>query len=107
MNSIRPEHESVARDFLLDADAIVWVFAVGQAAKATEREALAVAHGAGKRVLGVLNKIDRAGPDELKAVIRHVEKTLGDLVDAIVPFSATRRRRGAAGRARRPGTARR
>ena len=44
----------------VDADAIVWVFAVGQAAKATESEALALAHAAGKRVLGVLNKIDRA-----------------------------------------------
>ncbi len=49
LNSIRPEHERVARDFLRDADAIVWVFAAGQAAKATEREALALAHAAGKR----------------------------------------------------------
>ena len=36
------------------------MFAIGQAAKATEKEALAFAHGAGKRVLGVLNKVDRA-----------------------------------------------
>lgn len=89
LNAIRPEHERVAREFLRDADAIVWVFAAGQAAKATEREALAVARAAGKRVIGVVNKIDLAAPAELKAVIRHVEKTLGDLVDSIVPFSAT------------------
>ena len=52
LNSLRPEHESVARDFLVDADAIVWLFAVGQAAKATEKQALALAQAAGKRVLG-------------------------------------------------------
>ncbi|MES1208986.1 MAG: dynamin family protein, partial [Pseudomonadota bacterium] len=98
LNAIRPEHERVAREFLRDADAIVWVFAAGQAAKATEREALAVAHAAGKRVVGVVNKIDLAGPGELKAVLRHVEKTLGDLVDSVVPFSAT-----AAAEARRAG----
>ncbi len=100
LNAIRPEHERVAREFLRDADAIVWVFAAGQAAKATEREALAVARAAGKRVIGVVNKIDLAAPGELKAVIRHVEKTLGDLVDSIVPFSAT-----AAAEARKAGRA--
>jgi GTP-binding protein EngB required for normal cell division/tetratricopeptide (TPR) repeat protein len=90
LNSIRPEHERVARDFLRDADAIVWVFAAGQAAKATERDALALAHAAGKRVVGVLNKIDRADPGEVEALVRHVGGTLGDLVDPIVAFSATR-----------------
>ncbi len=100
LNAIRPEHERIARDFLRDADAIVWVFATGQAAKATEREALAVAHAAGKRVVGVINKIDLAGPGEVQAVIRHVERALGELVDSVVPFSAT-----AAAEARRAGRA--
>ena len=90
LNSIRPEHERVARDFLRDADAIVWVFAVGQAAKATEKEALGLAHAAGKRVVGVLNKIDRAEPAEVDAVVRHLTGTLGGLLDSVVPFSATR-----------------
>jgi GTP-binding protein EngB required for normal cell division/tetratricopeptide (TPR) repeat protein len=100
LNSIRPEHERVARDFLVEADAIVWVFAIGQAAKASEKEALAFARGAGKRVLGVLNKIDHADAGEIDAVTRHVAGSLGELVEAIVPFSATRalaaRRAGAA-----------
>jgi Flp pilus assembly protein TadD/GTP-binding protein EngB required for normal cell division len=98
LNAIRPEHERVARDFLRDADAIVWVFAAGQAAKATERDALAVARAAGKRVIGVVNKIDLAGAGEVDAVMRHIGKTLGDLVDSIIPFSAT-----AAAQARRAG----
>jgi tetratricopeptide (TPR) repeat protein len=99
LNSLRAEHESVARDFLVDADAIIWLFAVGQAAKATEQQALRLAQGAGKRVLGVLNKIDRASDEEVTAVSRHVAATLGDLVETIVPISARRalaRRQGAA-----------
>jgi hypothetical protein len=90
LNSILAEHERVTRDFLQEADAIVWVFAIGQAAKATERAALELAHGAGKRVLGVLNKVDRADAAEIDTVVDHVARSLGDLVETIVPFSATR-----------------
>jgi len=90
LNSILPEHERVTRDFLQEADAIVWVFAIGQAAKATERAALELAHGAGKRVLGVLNKVDRADESEIGAVADHVARSFGDLVETIIPFSATR-----------------
>jgi GTP-binding protein EngB required for normal cell division/predicted Zn-dependent protease len=90
LNSLRPEHERVARDFLRDADAIVWVLAVGQAAKATEKAALGLARAAGKRVVGVLNKVDRAEPAEVDAVVRHVTGALGGLLDSMVPFSATR-----------------
>jgi Flp pilus assembly protein TadD/GTP-binding protein EngB required for normal cell division len=105
LNSIRAEHERVARDFLRDADAIVWVFAAGQAAKATERDALALAHAAGKRVVGVLNKIDRADPGEVEALVRHVAGTLGDFVEPIVPFSATRARSAQTAGANDPGLA--
>ena len=59
----------MTRDFLQEADAIVWVFAIGQAAKATEKAALELAHDAGKRVLGVLNKVDRADAGEIDAVV--------------------------------------
>jgi tetratricopeptide (TPR) repeat protein/GTP-binding protein EngB required for normal cell division len=90
LNSIRPEHEKVARDFLVEADALVWVFAIGQAAKASEKEALGLAHDAGKHVLGVLNKVDGASDDDVRAVARHVQGGVGTLVDEIVPFSATR-----------------
>ena len=90
LNSIRAEHERVARDFLRDADAIVWVLAVGQAAKASEKEALGLARAGHKRVVGVLNKIDRADAGEVEAVLTHVRRTLGELLDSVVPLSATR-----------------
>ena len=87
-NSLRPEHERVARAFLVEADAIVWVFSLTQAGKASERSVLDRAHAAGKRVLGVLNKADRAGVDEVAALLGHVKATLGDRVEALVPLSA-------------------
>ena len=90
LNSIRPEHEKVARDFLVEADALVWVFAVGQAAKASEKQALDLARGAGKRVLGVLNKVDGASAEDVAAVVRHVRAAVGASVEDVVPFSATR-----------------
>jgi tetratricopeptide (TPR) repeat protein/GTPase SAR1 family protein len=87
LNSLRPEHEAIARGFLNDADAIVWLFAVGQAGKATERDALTLARAAQKRVLGVLNKADQASEDELAEIERHVTSSLGDLVEVVVPLS--------------------
>jgi len=88
LNSLRPEHEKVARDFLVEADALVWVFAAGQAAKASERAALNLAQAASKKVLGVVNKIDRAEPDEVEPILRHVRHELGGLLEQVVPLSA-------------------
>jgi hypothetical protein len=66
----------------------VWLFSAGQAAKASERDALALAHHAGKRVLGVLNKSDQVTADETAALLRHVAASLGDSVEALLPLSA-------------------
>ena len=87
-NSLRPEHERVVRAFLVEADAIVWVFSLTQAGKASERNVLDRAHAAGKRVLGVLNKADQASADDVAALLAHVKATLGDRVEALVPLSA-------------------
>jgi tetratricopeptide (TPR) repeat protein/GTPase SAR1 family protein len=59
LNSIQPEHEATAREFIAQADAVIWLFTVDQAGKATELEALQKIREAGKQILGVLNKIDR------------------------------------------------
>src|SRR5947207_12221438 len=57
LNSIHPEHEETARRFIAEADAVLWLFTVDQAAKATEGEALERIAHQGKKILGVLNKI--------------------------------------------------
>ncbi len=87
-NSLLPEHEKVAREFLEEADAVVWVFSAAQAAKASERGALALARAAGKRVLGVLNKADQVDASELPALQRHVLDSLGEQLEALTPLCA-------------------
>ncbi len=88
LNSILPEHEETAREFIAQADAILWLFSVGQAGKATEREALERVRAEQKKALGVVNKIDRTDEEGLREILRHLRDGFGDLVEALVPFSA-------------------
>ncbi|HEX4419637.1 MAG TPA: dynamin family protein [Kofleriaceae bacterium] len=88
LNSIQPEHEATARAFIARADAVVWVFTASQGGKASEKRALGSIRDEGKRVLGVLNKADQLSPDETTEVTSFITGELGDLVEAIVPFSA-------------------
>ncbi|HUS66064.1 MAG TPA: dynamin family protein [Kofleriaceae bacterium] len=90
LNSILPEHEAVAREFIARADAVVWLFSAQQAGKASERGALAQVAAAGVRVLGVVNKVDQLGAGEDAALVRHLGRELGGLVEAVVPVSARR-----------------
>lgn len=94
LNSILPEHEATARQFIAQADAVVWLFTALQAGKASEREALERIRGEGKRVLGVVNKIDQASEEERAQILAHLTRELGavdgGLVEALVPVSARR-----------------
>jgi small GTP-binding protein len=88
LNSIHPEHEATARRFIAEADAVVWLFTVDQAAKATEGAALDKIKAEGKKILGVLNKIDRCSPEELQQILQHVTRSVGDELETVVPFGA-------------------
>jgi tetratricopeptide (TPR) repeat protein len=90
LNSILPEHEEVARAFIARSDAIIWLFSAGQAGKASERDALRAFEREGKRVLGVLNKIDQLSQQEIEEATAHVAGKLGALVEVVVPLSARR-----------------
>lgn len=88
LNSIQPEHEATARAFIAKADAIVWVFTASQGGKASEKQALRSIRDEGKRVLGVLNKADQLTADDTAEVVAFIGGELGELVEAVVPFSA-------------------
>ncbi len=88
LNSILPEHETVARGFFARADAVVWLFTANQAGKKSEREALESIRGEEKRVLGVLNKTDQLSAAERTEVVAYVTSELGELVEVVVPLAA-------------------
>jgi tetratricopeptide (TPR) repeat protein/GTPase Era involved in 16S rRNA processing len=88
LNSILPEHEATARAFIARADAVVWVFTAGQGGKKSERAALEKIKAEGRRVLGVLNKRDQLSESDEREVITYITQSLGELVEAVVPFSA-------------------
>ncbi len=88
LNSIHPEHEATARRFIEEADAVIWLFSVDQAAKASEGEALGKIASHGRKILGVLNKIDRADEGERAQIIAHVQRSVGDRLETVVPVSA-------------------
>jgi tetratricopeptide (TPR) repeat protein len=88
LNSILPEHEEVARGFIKRADAVVWLFTANQAGKKSERGALETIRAEGVRILGVLNKIDQLSEQDAAEVTTYVRGELGELVEAVVPFSA-------------------
>lgn len=88
LNSIDPAHEAAATGFIAEADAVLWLFTVDQAGKATEGEALAKIKTAGKKILGVINKIDRTTKEELERIIAHLQEALGEHLEAVVPLAA-------------------
>ncbi len=90
LNSILPEHEQTARQFIAQADAVVWLFTALQAGKASERDALERIRAEGKRVLGVVNKIDQVDEADRATLLAHVERELGGVVEAFIPVSARR-----------------
>ena len=89
LNSIRPEHEATARDFIAQADAVIWLFSCRQPGTASERAALTAVRGAHKKALGVVNQIDRLEDEgQVAEVLAHLDGEFHDLVEALVPFSA-------------------
>ena len=74
LNALDEYHETVAREFIEEADAVVWLFSATQGGTATEAGILAELREGGRKVLGVLNKVDtldsEADRDELTAYLR-------------------------------------
>ncbi|MBI4510384.1 MAG: dynamin family protein [Deltaproteobacteria bacterium] len=88
LNSILSEHEEVARQFVVQADAVAWLLACGQAGKRSEREALEHIRAQGKRVLGVVSKIDQVSPSETGELCSYLKREMGDVFVDLIPVCA-------------------
>ena len=88
LNALDPYHEQVAREFLAEADAVVWIFSATQGAAASERAMLDEMRGDGRRVLGILNKVDILEDGEDRELMDYLKDKLGEVLVAVLPLSA-------------------
>src|SRR5690606_18831555 len=90
LNALDEYHEKVARAFIEEADAVVWIFSATQGGTATEAGILKELREGGRKVLGVLNKVDildsDAERDELSA---YLPEQLGEVLVEVLPLSAS------------------
>ena len=90
LNALDPYHERVAREFLDEADAVVWIFSATRSGSASEAAMLAELREGGRQVLGVLNKIDTLRGDEREELEAYLQEKLGEVLVEVVPLCATR-----------------
>lgn len=103
LNALDAYHEEVAREFIDEADAIVWVFSATRGGAASERTMLEEFERSGRKVVGVLNKVDTLDVGERAELMGYLQEQLGDVLAALVPLCATEAERwrieGASGNA--------
>jgi GTPase SAR1 family protein len=96
LNALDEYHEKVARAFIEEADAVVWIFSATQGGTATEAGILRELRDGGRKVLGILNKVDTldsvAERDELTAYLREQlggGGTAESVLVEVLPLSAS------------------
>jgi GTP-binding protein EngB required for normal cell division len=88
LNALDTFHERVAREFLDQADAVVWVFSATRGGAASEAGMLSSLREGGRQVLGILNKIDTLDESERAELTDYLREQLGKVLIDVVPFCA-------------------
>jgi GTPase SAR1 family protein len=89
LNALDDYHEKVAREFIEEADAVVWIFSATQGGTATEAGILRELRAGGRKVLGVLNKVDVLdSDDERRELADYLREQLGPVLVEVLPLSA-------------------
>lgn len=86
LNALDEYHEQVAREFLDEADAVVWVFSATRSGAASEVGMLTELRESGRQVLGVLNKVDTLDADEQAELATYLREQLGEVLVEVVPL---------------------
>ncbi|MFV8750121.1 dynamin family protein [Nannocystaceae bacterium ST9] len=90
LNALDDYHEKVAREFIEEADAVVWIFSATQGGTATEAGILRELRAGGRKVLGVLNKVDVLdSDDERRELADYLREQLGPVLVEVLPLSAS------------------
>ncbi|MFO7567184.1 MAG: dynamin family protein [Enhygromyxa sp.] len=89
LNALDEYHEQVARAFIEQADAVVWIFSATQGGTATEAGILSELREGGRKVLGILNKVDTLDSDaEQQELADYLREQLGEVLVEVMPLSA-------------------
>jgi GTPase SAR1 family protein len=88
LNALDTFHERVAREFLDQADAVVWVFSATRGGAASEAGMLSSLREGGRQVLGILNKIDTLDDSERVELTEYLREQLGEVLIDVVPLCA-------------------
>jgi GTPase SAR1 family protein len=90
LNALDEYHERVARAFIEQADAVVWIFSATQGGTATQAGILAELREGGRKVLGILNKVDTLDSEaERKELADYLREQLGAVLVEVMPLSAS------------------
>jgi GTPase SAR1 family protein len=90
LNALDEYHERVARAFIEQADAVVWIFSATQGGTATQAGILAELREGGRKVLGILNKVDTLDSEaDRKELADYLREQLGAVLVEVMPLSAS------------------
>jgi len=90
LNALDEYHERVAREFIDEADAVVWVFSATRGGAASEAAMLGELRAGGRQVLGVLNKVDTLDASERQELSTYLRKQLGSVLVDVIPLEGER-----------------
>jgi GTPase SAR1 family protein len=89
LNALDHFHERVAREFVDEADAIIWIFSATRGGAASEGSVLKGLRADGRQVLGVLNKVDTLDDDERAELTGYLREQFGELLLDVLPVCAS------------------
>ena len=89
LNALDTFHERVTREFVDEADAIIWIFSATRGGAASEGSALKSLGADGRQVLGVLNKVDTLDADERAELVAYLRDQFGALLLDVLPVCAS------------------
>ncbi len=89
LNALDTFHERVTREFVEEADAIIWIFSATRGGAASEGSALKSVSADGRQVLGVLNKVDTLDADERAELVAYLREQFGEILLDVIAISAS------------------
>jgi predicted GTPase len=95
LNALDTFHERVTREFVEEADAIIWIFSATRGGAASEGSALKSVSADGRQVLGVLNKVDTLDPGERAELVAYLREQFGEILLDVIADLRQRRPRAA------------